>query len=395
MNETSMNGKNMNGKNMNGNSRDEALFFHTEQLAVGYGKTPLLHKVRIELKRGSILTLLGPNGVGKSTLLRTIANQLTPLGGCAYLDGELLSRMSEKETAERVSLVLTDRIQPELMTCREVVAMGRYPYTGRFGRLTEKDWEKVDAAMELVCVSELGEQDFMTLSDGQKQRIMLARALCQEPKLLILDEPTSYLDIRYKLEFLSILQRLTRESALTVIMSLHELELAQRVSDQILCIKGAYVDRIGTPEQIFTGGYIKELYDMPAAFFDERFGIAELIPVAKGEPEIFVIAGGGSGISLYRRLQRSGISFATGILWENDIDYLTASALAERVISEKAFCEVTEETKNRALTEMQSCRYVISCISEFGALNAYNQELLCAAAEMGKLIDRESLFQDK
>lgn len=385
----------MSGKNMNGMGKDEALFFHTEQLAVGYDKMPLLREVRIGLKRGSILTLLGPNGVGKSTLLRTIANQLTPLGGCVYLDREPLSHMSEKETAERVSLVLTDRVQPELMTCREVVAMGRYPYTGRFGRLTEKDWKKVDAAMELVRVSELGEQDFMTLSDGQKQRIMLARALCQEPKLLILDEPTSYLDIRYKLEFLSILQRMTRESSLTVILSLHELELAQRVSDQILCIKGGCVDRIGTPEQIFTGGYIKELYAMPETFFDERFGIAELPPVTKGEPEVFVIAGGGSGCGIYRELQRRGIPFATGILWENDIDYLAASALAARIISEQAFCEVTEETKKRAMTEMQNCRHVISCLSAFGTLNAYNQELLCCAAKMGKLIDRESLFQDK
>lgn len=365
--------------------KDETIFFHTEQLSVGYDGIPLLREIRIELKKGSILTLLGPNGVGKSTMLRTIANQLMPLAGSVYLDQEILSRMSEKETSERVSLVLTERVRPEMLTCREVVAMGRYPYTGRFGILTDADWEKVDAAMELVHVSEIGEQDFMTLSDGQKQRTMLARALCQEPKLLILDEPASYLDIRYKLEFLSILQKLTREKGLTVIMSLHELELAQRVSDQILCIKGAYAERMGTPEQIFTGGYIKELYDMPEAFFDERFGIAELPPV-KAEPEVFVIAGGGSGISLYRRLQRRGIPFVTGILWENDIDYLAARALAERVLSEKAFCEVTEETKSRAIKEIENCRYVLNCISEFGTLNAYNQELLRYAAEKGKLI---------
>src|SRR5699024_9588110 len=128
--------------------------------------------------------------------------------------------------AKRVAVVLTDRIHPELMTCGEVVAMGRYPYTNALGRLTAQDREIVARAMERVHALDLAEQDFTTLSDGQRQRIMLARALCQEPEVLILDEPTAYLDIRHKIELLDILREMAHEKGITVIMSLHEIDLA-------------------------------------------------------------------------------------------------------------------------------------------------------------------------
>ena len=136
------------------------------------------------------------------------------------------------------------------MTCEDVVATGRYPYTGRFGLLGDEDRRIIRQVMDMVNVTAIKDQDFTRISDGQRQRVMLARAICQEPEIIVLDEPTSYLDVRYKLEFLSILQRMKREKNLTVIMSLHELELAERVSDKILCINGRYVDRYGTPREI-------------------------------------------------------------------------------------------------------------------------------------------------
>ena len=302
-------------------------YFYTEGLTVGYHGVPLIKNIEVRLKKGEILTLIGPNGAGKTTILKSIIRQLAPIGGVAWLDGEEIGKLSGNAFSKKVSVVLTDRVKPELMTCEDVVATGRYPYTGRFGLLSKEDWELVYEAMDLVHVEELRERDFTKISDGQKQRVMLARAICQEPDIIVLDEPTSFLDIRYKLEFLSILQRMSRSRNLSVIMSLHELELAGRISDKLLCVKGDKVDRFGTPEEVFTPGYISGLYGMTAGSYDEGTGNLELEPVRK-EPEIFVIAGNGTGTALFRRLQREGIPFAAGILWENDLDCPAARALA-------------------------------------------------------------------
>ncbi len=147
--------------------------------------------------------------------------------------------MSGRDFARKLSVVLTERVRPEMMTCKEVVATGRYPYTGKFGVLSKEDWKIVDEAVRLVHIEDLAERDFTKTSDGQKQRVMLARALCQQPDILVLDEPTSFLDIRYKLEFLSIIQEMARNDRLTVILSLHELDLAERISDKVsVCQRG-------------------------------------------------------------------------------------------------------------------------------------------------------------
>ena len=241
----------------------EQYYFQTQKMCVGYDGNPVVKDIEITLPKGEILTLIGPNGAGKSTVLKSIAGQLRLLGGVTVLGEELLSEMNGTKRAKKVSVVFTDRLQAELMTCKDVVATGRYPYTGRFGVLSKEDEQIVDEVIELVQITDIQEQDFRKISDGQRQRVLLARAICQEPELLILDEPTSYLDIRYQLEFLSVLQEMRRKKGLTVIMSLHELELAKRISDKILCLKGAYVERYGTPAEIFNNGYIGQLFDIP------------------------------------------------------------------------------------------------------------------------------------
>lgn len=365
-------------------------YFYTEGLTVGYHGVPLIKNIEVRLKKGEILTLIGPNGAGKTTILKSIIRQLAPIGGVAWLDGEEIGKLSGNAFSKKVSVVLTDRVKPELMTCEDVVATGRYPYTGRFGLLSKEDWELVHEAMELVHVGELRERDFTKISDGQKQRVMLARAICQEPDIIVLDEPTSFLDIRYKLEFLSILQRMSRSRNLSVIMSLHELELAGRISDKLLCVKGDKVDRFGTPEEVFTPGYISGLYGMTAGSYDEGTGNLELEPVRK-EPEIFVIAGNGTGTALFRRLQREGISFAAGILWENDLDCPAARALASEVVLERAFRPIGDEKIERAEELIDSCKRVVCTLSleETGEWAKKLRELAAYAEKKGKLGEQE------
>ncbi|MCI8585982.1 MAG: ABC transporter ATP-binding protein [Lachnospiraceae bacterium] len=363
----------------------EAFYFYTEGLTVGYEGVPLIQNIELRLKRGEILTLIGPNGAGKTTILKSIIRQLSPLSGVVYLDGKEIGSMSGKELSRKLSVVLTERVRPELMTCEDVVATGRYPYTGRFGVLSGEDRRIVRESMELVHIEELSDRDFTQTSDGQKQRVMLARAICQEPEIIVLDEPTSFLDMKYKLEFLSIIQNMSRTRNLSVIMSLHELDLAGRISDKIACVREDRIDRFGTPEEIFSEGYIQTLYRMTAGSYDERTGNLELEPV-KGEPEVFVLSGGGTGTAVYRRLQREGTPFAAGILWENDLDYPSAKALAAEVVGVKAFCRIEESAVKRAKELIDQCSRVICTldIKEMGELYGGFSELLEYAERQGK-----------
>ena len=267
----------------------------TENLVVGYDKHPLIKNVNLRVKSGEVLTLIGPNGAGKSTILKTITKQLKILGGAVYIGDTSMSNMRDSEIARTLSMVMTERLQTELLSGRDVVASGRYPYTGKFGILSEDDWAKVDEAIALVHAQDVQDQDFRKMSDGQRQRLMLARAICQDTDILLLDEPTSYLDMGFKLDILANIRMLARDRNLAIIMSLHELDLAQKVSDTIACVKGDHIDRIGTPEEIFAGTYVQELYGVSDTSFDPVTGEVFLNP-SRGTPEVFVIGGGGSGI---------------------------------------------------------------------------------------------------
>lgn len=357
-------------------------------LSVGYEKQAVVSDIAFEVKAGEILTLVGPNGSGKSTLLKTLTKQLEIVSGTIYLENKSMSGMKESDVAKKMSILMTERVRPELMTCRDIVSSGRYPYTGRLGILSEHDWQCVEDAMKLVQVWDLRDRPFKNISDGQSQRIMLARAICQEPELLIMDEPTSFLDISHKLELLAILKDLVQEKNLAVILSLHELDLAQKISDTVLCINHGIVERAGPPEEVFTGEYIRELYGIENGGYLYQFGSLELAS-RHGTPEVFVIAGGGKGIPVFRKLQKQGIPFSTGIIHENDQDYPVADILAEEVITEKAFEPISEEAFHKAQQSMAACGRVICALSpeDFGSVNALNKKLLDIAVKEKKLED--------
>ena len=347
-----------------------------EDISVGYHNLPLIQKINLHVNRGEILTLIGPNGAGKSTILKSLIGQLKLVKGAVWLDGTSMGTMKEKEIALRMSVMMTGRVKTERMTCEEVVSMGRYPYTGQMGILTEKDWQIVRESLELVQGLELAEKDFEAVSDGQRQRVLLARAICQEPQVIVLDEPTAFLDIRHKLELLYLLKNMVREKKVAVLMSLHELDLAQKISDHIICVKGDNsIGRFGTPEEIFSGDYIKELFQIEKGTYLTDYGSVELEAV-KGEPKVFVIGGNGTGIPVYRQLQKEGIPFAAGVLHENDLDYPVAKALAVQVISERPYEPIGEAAYEEALQVMEKCRTVICSVQEFGSGNLKNADLL-------------------
>ena len=265
------------------------------ELAIGYGKTPLLSDICLGAQPGQILTLIGPNGAGKSTLLKTLAGQLAPMGGTVLLAGKDLTAYTGTQRAQKLALMAPHSRRMELTTCFDFVSAGRYPYTGRLGILSAEDRQQVHRALELVGAAQLADRDFNRISDGQRQRILLARALCQQPEVILLDEPTSFLDIKGKIELLTILKELAHTGQLAVILSLHELELAEKIADTVVCVSPGGVSGVLTPEQAFQPENIRALYGLTEQQYTALFGTpepeAEKAPAGKPQFEHYVRSG--------------------------------------------------------------------------------------------------------
>ncbi|EQI65653.1 ABC transporter ATP-binding protein [Clostridioides difficile] len=184
----------------------------TNNLSVGYNNKVVISNINVEVKNGEILCLLGSNGAGKTTLLRSLSKLISPIKGEIYLNGVNINCISRKALSKKMALVLTNRLLGDLMTVQDIVNIGRYPYTGFFGSLSKKDLIMVDEALESVDALHLKKRYFDELSDGEKQKVLVARALVQEPEIIILDEPTTHLDIKHRLELINILKKLSKES---------------------------------------------------------------------------------------------------------------------------------------------------------------------------------------
>lgn len=246
--------------------------YRMENLSAGYGSRVVISGVTATVLPGEILILLGENGAGKSTLLKTAAGLLEPMGGELWLNDVRLSEMSAAQRAAEISVLLSERTDAGQMTCREIVEMGRYPYTGRFGILGEQDHRIVVQAMEATDTARLSDTDYGKISDGQRQRVRLARSIAQEPKVLLLDEPTVYLDIRYQAQFMRLLRTLCRERQMAAIVSMHEVGMALASADKLLCLKDGAVYAFGTAQELRESGCLPGLYGVEADTLDPEYG---------------------------------------------------------------------------------------------------------------------------
>ena len=350
----------------------------------------LFKDFNLTVKDGEFVSVVGSNGSGKTSMLNIICGSIAVDSGKILIHGEDITRQKEYIRQRRIGRVYQD---PSKGTCPGMTILENMsiaenkgkPYN--LGRGVNK--AKLEEYREMLRPLNLGLEDKMgvqvgSLSGGQRQRIGIARALYNDPEVLILDEPTSFLDIRHKLELLAIPKKMVLEKQMTVIMSLHELDLAQKISDQVICVHGDHIEKYGAPEEIFTSDYIRKLYGITRGSYNAEFGCVEMEPPA-GEPRVFVIGGNGSGIPVYRKLQRQGIPFATGVLHTNDADYQVAKELAARVITEKPFECISQESFQGALEIMEKCREVYCPLKDFGTMNKKNLELFKKAEKSGKL----------
>ncbi|MDO9183206.1 MAG: ABC transporter ATP-binding protein [Bacteriovorax sp.] len=232
-----------------------------QNLSIGFNKKSLFENINAQVSKGMIIALMGANGAGKSCLLKTLAHLIAPIGGDIKIHDKSINVFSSQELARFISIVLTEKIQVDFLKVVELISLGRSPYTNWLGDLNNSDKKIVSQVMDQVGVFDLAEHFYSDLSDGQKQKVLIARALAQQPEILILDEPTTYLDIPSKVELLKLLQKISKESNMAIIMSSHDLDLIESKVDEIWLMGKDGSFNIGSPENCrSTGLFDKHFY---------------------------------------------------------------------------------------------------------------------------------------
>lgn len=248
-----------------------------ENLVTGYidrnRRITVTDGVTASLRSGELTCLLGPNGAGKSTLLKTLSAFQPPLSGKILIEGKDLTEYRPEELAKVIGVVLTERLSLTNMSVEELIGLGRSPYTGFWGALTDRDREIVDEAISLVRIDDLRHRTVNTLSDGERQKVMIAKALAQETPVIFLDEPTAFLDYPSKVEIMQLLQSLSRMKDKTVFLSTHDLELALQIADRVWLIDKPHGVTIGTPEDLAFSGELGRYFDSDGVKFDPASGL--------------------------------------------------------------------------------------------------------------------------
>jgi iron complex transport system ATP-binding protein len=328
-------------------------------LTVGY-RQPVLSNIDLEFGRGQFIALLGPNGAGKTTLLRTLSRHIEALAGKIEILGRDLRAIRPSELARAVAVCLTDNARPPLLSVGEFVALGRYPHTGFMGRLSASDVDIVRQALAAVAAGDLAERPVERLSDGERQKAVLARALAQEPKLMLLDEPTAHLDLKHRVEVMDILRSLCRAKGVTVLAALHDIDIAAKAADRVLLVGEGKVLGDGLPEAVLTGETVARLYDFGAASFDGRLGGIEFRGDGRAG-KVFVIAGRGAGAPLFRLLSKKGLAIETGVLDDGDLDTFVANALGARTFVRQTRGGGPDPALAAALAALPGCDFAVDC----------------------------------
>lgn len=313
---------------------------------VSYGAKKVLEAVSLYAEKGEILGIIGPNGAGKTTLINAMSRIVTPENGEVYLNARNLDSFSFREMAQQVAVVPQGISISFDYTVRDIVMMGRHPYIGRLSSATSHDLEVCDRAMRLANVTHLAGSSVNEISGGERQRVLIARALAQEPKILLLDEATSNLDISHRIEILNIIRNLTDE--ITVISVFHDLNLAAYYCDRLIMLKEKKVFAIGEPGDVLTRETINAVYGIDVLVRTHPLtGKPYILPVygstTKHHPgqNVHVICGGGTGSNLLYVLHREGFEVSAGVLNLLDTDYATATALGIPCITEAPFAAIS------------------------------------------------------
>jgi iron complex transport system ATP-binding protein len=356
----------------------------------GYDRVPLLYDVQLHVRTGEMVGLLGPNGSGKTTLLRLVSGVLRPQQGTVVLEGRNLQDWGRRGIARNIAVVPQELQVPFAFTVEQMVSLGRTPYINLLGSKSSQDTNIIQNAMHAADILPLAGRIFNELSGGERQRVMVAMALAQQPKLLLLDEPTAHLDIKYQIEILELVQQLNRERGVTVIAALHDLNLAARYFPRLVLFQRGIVADAG-PAEVLEPHLLKRVYgiDVQVGILRGTEHLSVLPPSVvavedKTEEEslsqVFLMAGGGSGERLMRALADAHIPFIAGALNIGDSDHTLALRLASEVITEQPYSPISPKTLEQIHKSLSNVELLIVSPMPVGPGNlALLQEAYTAA----------------
>ena len=373
------------------NDLNTPFLLDVQNITFGYGDKPLLYDISLRVQRGEMVGLLGPNGSGKTTLLRLVSGLFRPQQGRVLLEGRTLQQWGRRGVAKRIAVVPQELHIPFAFTVEHMVSLGRTPFVKPFlGERTRHDQAIVEGALQAAGVAAFADRIFNELSGGERQRVMIAMALAQEPSLLLLDEPTSHLDIKYQIETLELVQHLNKERRVTVIAAMHDLNLASRYFSRLLLFqRGIVAD--GGPAEVLEPELLSRVYgvDVQVGVLRGAKHLSVLPPNStededvhevKRQAQVHLIGGGGSAEVMMRALADEHIPFSIGALNIGDSDYTLALRLAERVIVEQPYAPISQQSLEQTRSSLTQVSLLIICPTPIGTGNvALLQEAVVAA----------------
>lgn len=363
----------------------------------GYGRQPLLYDIHLQVIAGEMIGLLGPNGSGKTTLLRLLSGVFRPQQGKVLLEGCDLQQWGRRGAAQRIAAVPQELHMPFAFTVEQMVSLGRTPFVNFLGSQSKEDHDIIEDALQATGIDALAERIFNQLSGGERQRVMIAMALAQQPKLLLLDEPTSHLDIKYQIETLELVQHLNHERRVTVIAAMHDLNLAARYFPRLLLFQRGIVADAG-PAEVLEPGLLSRVYgvNVQVGILRGAEHLSVLPPGAEPKteeqpqqtrPTVHVMAGGGSGEVMMRALTDAHISFVAGALNIGDSDHALALRLAQEVITEQPYSPISPAILEQVRANLVQATFLIVCPMPIGPGNVpLLQEALVAAQDGLKVL---------
>ena len=355
-----------------------------QDLEVAYGDKKIINGLSFSVYEGEFIGVIGPNGTGKSTLVKAITDLIPKCSGAIRILDHENTSIPKKELAKLVAVVPQEFNIEYDFTNQDIVMMGRNPHIDRKHKKSSKDFEIVREAMEMTNTWHFKDALFNELSGGERQRVIVARAIAQQAKLILLDEPTSHLDLHHQLEIMELIHRLKESSGITIVAILHDINLAARFSDRLILLNKGKVLVEGSPEKVIREEYLSQLYKMEMIIRENKIiGKREIVPlrvikekVDKQDTKVHILCGGGSGEEILEKFNSLGMTLSAGILNKGDSDWEVCRILNIPVVDAPPFSAMTKEQGQLNLEMLNEAEYVLVTNMPYGNGNLINLEIL-------------------